>query len=496
MSTNNSRSSHRMGRIPNLIHSGDTQPLHSYAFRSGHYTARAISMTLIAILVFVITFAAAVYADLAHTTGSRAIHVVTAVNGKKKDILPLDQFEGKPINILLLGQDSRSGAENRAMGGTADEGEHNADTTMVLQISANRSYMNLVSIPRDTMVSVPACTTPKGTIPARSQVMFNSIFANGYQYDGISGAASCTMQAVTHLTGINLTAFAVVDFSGMRTMIDTLGGVDVCVPVDMSDDYTNLRLVKGWRHLNGVMGTQFARVRHGQGVGDGSDIMRTARQQYLIKQLIRQAESKSILTNSAELYQFAKAAINSVQMSSNLSNINTLMGLAASLRSFSVSHIYSRTAPIGAYPADPNRVQFTSEAEALWRLMRAGTPINKPLQSAQSSQADSSDQSDQSDQSGTSDQSNQSSEANSSDNSSADSSTTSSNSSKSDSSKSTKTVGGLERQADGTLIDPKTHGVVDPQTGFIRDANTGQNIGIADTYLNEVVCGVNTEGTK
>ncbi len=476
-----SGSSHRIRKVPNLSHSGNPQPLHSFAFRTGHPVARGISLTLIALVVFVATFAAAVYADLAHTTGSRAIHIVSS---GKKNLLPLDHFKGKPINILLLGQDTRSGSANQQIGGTADEGEHNADTTMILQISANRDFMNLVSIPRDTIVSVPACTTGKGTIPARSNVMFNSIFAYGYQSDGISGAASCTMQAVKHLTGIDLNAFAAVDFSGMRTMIDALGGVDVCVPMNMSDSYTNLRLSKGWQHLDGTTGTQYARVRHGEGVGDGSDIMRTARQQYLIKQLIRQALSKNILTNSSQLYQFAKAAINSVQLSENLADINTLMGLAASLRHFSVSRLYSRTAPITAYPADPNRVQFSDEAESLWELMRQGKEITDSSDSSQdASSATSSDQSSSQTGSGSSSSSNSSSQSQTG---------TSGSSSSSSSSSSTSTKAGLTVEADGTLVDPKTQGIVDPDTGFIRDANTGQYIGIADTYLNEVVCGVST----
>lgn len=483
MGTENSGSSHRIGRIPNLSHSGNPQPLHSFAFRTGHPVARGISLTLIALVVFVATFAAAVYVDLAHTTGSRAISIVTAPSGKK-NILPLDHFKGKPINILLLGQDTRSGSANQQMGGTADEGEHNADTTMILQISAKRDYMNLVSIPRDTIVSVPACTTGKGTIPARSNVMFNSIFAYGYQSDGISGAASCTMQAVRHLTGIDLNAFAAVDFSGMRTMIDALGGVDVCIPLDLSDSYTNLSLSKGWQHLDGTKGTQYARVRHGEGVGDGSDIMRTARQQYLIKQLIRQALSKSILTNSSQLYQFAKAAINSVQLSENLADINTLMGLAASLSKFSVSRLYSRTAPVTAYPADPNRVQFSDEAEALWKLMREGKEISGSLETSQDSSSSSSgSSSDSSAQTGTSGSGSSQSDG---------SASSGFSSSSSSSSSSTKTKAGLTVEADGTLVDPKTHGIVDPDTGFIRDANTGQYIGIADTYLNEVVCGVST----
>lgn len=481
MHANRTSTSHRIGRIPNLVHSGGAQPLHSFAFRSDHRVARGISLTIIAIVIFVATFAGAIYADLSLTTGSRAITIApTSVTAK--NLLPLDRFKGKPINILLLGQDTRSGSANQQMGGTADEGEHNADTTMILQIGADRKFMNLVSIPRDTIVSVPACSTGKDTIPARSDVMFNSIFAYGYQHNGITGAATCATQAVTHLTGIHLNAFAVVDFSGMRNMIDALGGVDVCIPETLSDDYTNLRLAKGWQHLDGTSGTQYARVRHGQGAGDGSDIMRTARQQYLIKQLVRQALAKNLLTNSAELYQFAKSAIAAVQLSPNLADVSTLAGLAASLRHISVSDIYSRTAPVAAWSQDPNRVVFGDSAKDLWAAMREGKRIDKPDDSSSASSDSSSDSSDSSASDSTS--------ANGTDGSS-----TGSNSSSSASAAST-TVAGLTKQADGTLVDPKTGGIVDPQTGYITDATTGQHIGIADTYLNEIVCGVKSDSKK
>ena len=55
-------------------------------------------------------------------------------------------------------------------------GNHQADTTMVAQISADRTKINLVSIPRDSLVDVPQCETTNGTIPAQYNVMFNSIF--------------------------------------------------------------------------------------------------------------------------------------------------------------------------------------------------------------------------------------------------------------------------------------------------------------------------------
>ena len=60
------------------------------------------------------------------------------------------------------------------------------------------------------------CETSKGTIPAQYNVMFNSIFAGAYKTGGdLSSAASCTLNAVNSLTGLNIQNFIVVDFAGL-----------------------------------------------------------------------------------------------------------------------------------------------------------------------------------------------------------------------------------------------------------------------------------------
>ena len=99
---------------------------------------------------------------------------------------------------MLIGQDTRDGDGNGDVSGdgATEGGLHNADTTMVVQIGADRNYVNLVSIPRDSLVDVPACHTSKETIPAQYGVQFNSIFANAYSVGGdLSSAASCTVNA-------------------------------------------------------------------------------------------------------------------------------------------------------------------------------------------------------------------------------------------------------------------------------------------------------------
>ena len=84
--------------------------------------------------------------------------------------------------------------------------------------------------------------------------------------------------------------------------------------------------------------------------------MRTTRQQYLIKQLLHEATSKNLFTQSGQLYQLAKTALQSLNLSEGLADITSLVGLATSMVNLSTDHLYSQTVPITTAPYDPNRV--------------------------------------------------------------------------------------------------------------------------------------------
>ena len=470
-----SLASHRSEDIPLPTLNGhvNIHPRHSLGYRIQHRTRRAVSMFLVAVITVLATVAAAIWVDLSSSIQNHETTVIPQSGGSTAKEL-VDPNAGKPIQFLVLGQDTRDGAGNEAIGGAMDD-EHNADTTMIVQISADRSYINLVSIPRDSLVDAPSCQTSKGTVSARYNVMFNSIFATGWQVGGdLSSAASCTLAAVNSLTGLDLKNFIVADFEGLKSMIDAIGGVNVCVPTQTTDSTTGLDLSRGLHHLDGTQATQFARMRHGTGT-DGSDIMRTTRQQYLIKELLSEALQKNLFTQTNQLYQLAKATLDSLSLSPGLADIGVLAGLAMSLKSMDVSHLYARTTPVTSAPSDPNRVVWADSASDVWDVLRKGTALtDQPSTDTSASSSASS--------------------SSSSSSSSASSSTASGDSSASSSPTPTvDPVTGLITQADGTLIDPNTGGTVDPDNGTIRDVSTGQYIGIADRYLNATVCKVTAQ---
>lgn len=466
--------SHRSNhKLPNLNGWNQSKPRHSLGYRTRHQARSVVVCVVAAALVFVGSAAAMTWYDINHVIDTNSINIIPQKSGSTQEAV-VDPNAGQTINILLLGQDTRSGEENKALGGPGDAENHQSDTAMVLQISADRSYINLVSIPRDSIVNAPSCQTSKGTIAARYEVMFNSIFANAYAKGGdLASAGSCTMAAVNSLTGLDIENFVIVDFAGMRDMVDALGGVDLCIPVATKDATTGINLQPGMQHLDGTTATEYARMRHGTGT-DGSDIMRTTRQQYLVKEIIKEALSKNLLTQSAQLYQLAKTALKSLNISSGLAHASTLVGLAMSLKDLDPTHLYMQTIPVTSWTKDKYRVVWASNADDVWEKLRKEVPLTQTETTASDSPSDNSSASP----------------------SSSDDASASESPSASASASATETVDpttGLITRADGTLIDPNTGGIVNKKNGTITDPTTGQYLGIADRYLSATVCAVNAQ---
>lgn len=286
---------------------------------------------------------------------------------------PIDPRAGEPINLLVLGSDTRTGDVNSQFGDGGDEGMR-SDTTMVVHISAGRDRVEVVSIPRDMLVEIPSCRLPDGTT-TRSQydAMFNSAFSIGGQTDDLGAAAACTIRTVQDLSGVAIDDFAVVDFAGFINVVDALGGVPMCIPEPMQDERAELDLEAGQQVLNGRQALAFARSRY---VSGGSDIDRIGRQQELVGAIAREALSKNLFTDMPALYRFLDAATSTVATGSQIGQIPTLAGLAYSLRGIDAEHITFATMPF--IPAG-NRVRPAAEAQTLWAAMAADQPIEATL---------------------------------------------------------------------------------------------------------------------
>lgn len=339
---------------------------------------RGVALTVIAVLCFGISGAAALYVQLNSNINtidaSDLIQALPEPDAPAGPADPDDPNAGRDVNILLMGSDERDG-ENEAIGGYV--GGMRSDTTIVAHISADRSRVELISIPRDSLVDIPSCTMSNGdtTSPQRNAI-FNSAFSIGADNGAdIASAAACTVNTVQHNTGVRIDHFVVVDFAGFTKMVDAIGGVPLCIPNDMTAPKAGLYLNAGHQVLTGPQALAFARARTGTGVGDGSDTNRLGRQQELLAAVVREVLSKNMLTDITQLIRFMDSATESLSIDSGFSSISDMAGLAYSLRGASAENIAFMTIPFAAAPNDPNRVVWTSEADIIWANVAADRPM-------------------------------------------------------------------------------------------------------------------------
>ncbi|GAA1217536.1 LCP family protein [Kitasatospora nipponensis] len=231
-----------------------------------------------------------------------------------------DAFGRTPINILVIGSDARDNPADCAIGGDCGPGA-NADVQMVLHVSADRSNATVMSIPRDVMTELPACTdTVHHTTMKAQRGQINSTLDYG---------PGCTVAAVHQLTQIPIDHFITVDFTGVVQMSDAVGGVPVCVSDNVYDPYSHLKLKKGEHTLKGMAALQFVRTRHG--FGDGSDLGRAVAQHMFIGSMVRQLKGAGTLTNPGAVLSLADAATKALTVDTGLKGIPQLIGLADDL---------------------------------------------------------------------------------------------------------------------------------------------------------------------
>ncbi|NEB03327.1 LCP family protein [Streptomyces sp. SID13726] len=272
-----------------------------------------------------------------------------------------------PLNILVIGSDARDSKENQELGGARETFGSTplADVQMLLHLSADRSNLSVVSMPRDTLVKIPKCTDPDdGKVYAASEgrVMTNQSLGHG--------GPGCTVATWQELTGIRIDHFMMVDFSGVVSMADAIGGVPVCVDAnihsrDSQGHGSGLKLEKGTHPVKGVQALQWLRTRYG--FEDGSDLARAKAQHMYMNSMVRELRENATLSSPNKLRKLAEQATRAITVDSGLGTVKKLYDLSNELRKVEPSRITMTTMPnryVGA------RVEPTEDAEQLFRLVR------------------------------------------------------------------------------------------------------------------------------
>ncbi|MFJ9517672.1 LCP family protein [Kitasatospora sp. NPDC101801] len=265
---------------------------------------------------------------------------------------------GLPVNVLLLGSDTRNDGNGDLGGG--DEGVGHSDTAILLHVYGDRRHAVAVSIPRDTLVTIPPCKQADGKwTTARGNQMFNSAFTIG---GSEQGNPACSQNTVEALTGLRIDHTIVVDFKGFAAMTEAVKGVDVCVP-NAVDSY-GIHLEQGRQTLAGQLALDYVRARHG--FGDGSDIGRIKRQQAFLSSLIKKVQDQGF--NLTTLLPLADAASRSLTVDPGLGTPMKLVDFAQSLQDIKLSDIEFVTVP-WRYQGD--RVALVHpDVDQLWNLLR------------------------------------------------------------------------------------------------------------------------------
>ena len=175
---------------------------------------------------------------------------------------------------------------------------------------------------------------------------------------------------------MRVTDHVVVEMTGVIGVVDAIGGVRMCLPEAVRGERVDLDLPKGEQRLDGYTAINFLRARKGEGMGleVGSDLKRIERQQAFFDATMREILSQNVITDSPRLYRMVREILGAISTSPDLASPTALAGLAWSIRDIDPAQIVFTSVPVAAAPSDPNRVVWTSEADAIWERIRADEP--------------------------------------------------------------------------------------------------------------------------
>lgn len=237
----------------------------------------------------------------------------------------------KSMTILVLGSDSRISAGDPTQW---TFGAQRTDAIMLVHLPADRSRIQLTSIPRDTWVPIPGHHTAK----------INAAYA--------WGGPALMVRTVESVTGVRIDHVLISDFTSFENLTNDLGGVQL-----------------GGRHMNGVESLAYVRQRHGL---KGEDFARVKRQQEWIRAVAGSAIEGNVLANPLRLHKMINTTTRSIAVDDAFTT-SQLRSTALSLRGLSDESIVANTAPIkGSGHVGAQYVLYldTKKAQPIWSAMR------------------------------------------------------------------------------------------------------------------------------
>ena len=288
-------------------------------------------------------------------------------------------------NYLLLGSDSRAGLteEEQTQFGSDREigGENRADTIILVHTDPALEKAIILSFPRDLWVE----------IPGRGEDKINAAFEGGV--DG--GGPALVAETLHKLTGLKINHVLYVDLAGFQGVIETLGGVDMCISgenvntpgsVDgpdgpvvyeergyIADPYTGLLVKPGCQELQGDQALAYVRTRHLPCDEFAPDFYRIARQQQFLRAVINRLLEPDRL---AQLPVMIKPIMQNLRPDEDL-NLADLAFLVGQLEGISTGAAEFRTVPSFVDPANLGILRMDASAERVFAAIRDGDPLGE-----------------------------------------------------------------------------------------------------------------------
>ncbi|GAA2624014.1 LCP family protein [Actinomadura fulvescens] len=295
-------------------------------------------------------------------------YVTSAIDKVKVGGLGKDKDAPKgAMNILVAGVDRREGltrAQQKAARLGNEPGER-SDTMLLVHVSRNHDRVTVVNLPRDSYVTIPAHKSngsegAKGSkVPARAGKL-----TWAYQF----GGRDLMVDTIKQATNVSIDHLIEVNFYGFVSMVDALGGVDVCTEEPIDDRKSGLKLAAGKSHLDGLKALSFARARYS--LTGGTDLGRIDRQQQFMSAMMKQALSSKTLSDPVKSTKFLNAALKSLTVDEKLAK--NLPKLADQMKNLSTDHVTFAKIPL----SDPGHNTMlwnapSPQSTVLWDQNRA-----------------------------------------------------------------------------------------------------------------------------
>lgn len=234
----------------------------------------------------------------------------------------------EPFYMLLIGSDAREG-----------DVASRSDVTMLVRVDAANATVDLVSIPRDTMVTINGSTQK-----------INAAYAEG--------GASLAVETVSEFAGVPLSHYAEVDFASVETLIDDLGGVWVNVPESFSAGNGGMDFEAGEQRLTGEQALAFARERYNV---SGGDFGRAQAQRLVVQAIIQQVLAAQPTQLPGLISQLAASVSTDLSVGDVISLAQDFQGSSAG------TTIYSAACP--SYSMSVDGVSYVCPEFEEWRAM-------------------------------------------------------------------------------------------------------------------------------